>query len=87
MSTDTTSNSKKKVKSKLEISTRDEGIRIYSKMYKHNSTKGSWEKRVMILKDTSLYELGGIDDTIAKSVTVILGYKLEPNYQVRFSLS
>ena len=66
----------------LKISTKDEGVQIYGQVYKYSKNTRAWKKVVVILKDFVLYELGGLDDTVAKLSTVILGYKLEPDFKV-----
>ena len=66
----------------MKISTKDEGIQIYGQVYKYSKNTRAWKKVVVILKDSVLYELGGLDDTVAKLSTVILGYKLEPDFKV-----
>ena len=55
---------------------------MHSILYKFSERKRLWEKAVIILKDNILYELGGINDKVAKKSTFILGYKLEPNFDV-----
>ena len=67
----------------LEISTHENGIQIYGHVYKYSFNTKSWKKVVMILKDSVLYELGGLEDKIAKSDTVIMGYELDLDYKVR----
>ena len=55
---------------------------MHSILYKFSERKRLWKKAVIILKDHILYELGGINDKVAKKSTNILGYKLEPNFDI-----
>ena len=76
------SKAKNKAPRTLEISTHEKGIQIYGHVYKYNEDTKSWKKVVMILKDSVLYELGGLEDKIAKSANVILGYELDLDVKV-----
>ena len=76
------SEAKNKTPRTLKISTHEKGIQIYGHVYKYSFNTKSWKKVVMILKDSVLYELGGLEDKIAKSANVILGYELDLDAKV-----
>ena len=37
----------------------------------------------MVLKEFALYEMGALEDKAAKECWPIMGYEIEPNYEVK----
>lgn len=50
-------------------------------LHKHSKTSG-WKKLWVILSESVLYEVKAVKDPVAVETTPILGYVLEPEYQL-----
>ena len=61
----------------------DPKISIKGQLYKYSSNTKCWKKVWMVLKEFALYEMGALEDKAAKECWPIMGYEIEPNYEVK----
>ena len=64
----------------------DPDCQMKSSLYMFNKKAGTWRKVWVILKDSVIYVLKAIEDKKAQSNTPIMGYDLEADYKVCYTL-